>query len=65
MRIMLFLALCWALPAQAQVHGVAVQVSQGQDIPTPAQIRALTNPGDFVQDLVDRVRFVSPDYSLP
>jgi len=49
--VMLLLALCWALPASAQVHGVAVQVSQGQDIPTTAQLRSLTNAGDLVRDL--------------
>src|SRR5690349_352704 len=52
--VILLLALC--VPAQAQVHGVAVQVSQGQDVPTTAQIRALTNPGDFVRDLAPWAR---------
>src|SRR5690348_7528522 len=59
----LLLALCWAIPAQAQVHGIAVQVSQGQDIPTTAQIRALTNPGDFVRDLAPWAR-TDPDCDL-
>src|SRR5258706_1359811 len=49
--VTLLFALYVAFPAQAQVHGVAVQVSQGQDIPTTAQLRALTNPGDFMRDL--------------
>jgi hypothetical protein len=50
--LLLILALCAAAPAGAQpVHGVAVQVSQGQAMPTDAQIRSLTNPGDFVRDL--------------
>ena len=40
-----------AEPAAAQLHGVAVQVSQGQAIPTPAQLRELIEPGDFVRDL--------------
>ena len=61
--VMLLLALCWALPASAQVHGVAVQVSQGQDIPTAAQIRQLTNPGDFVRDLAPWSR-TDPDCDL-
>ena len=51
--IMLLWVTCAALPtpAWAQVHGVAVQVSQGQDIPTTAQLRSLTNAGDLVRDL--------------
>ena len=49
--VMLLLVMCAALPAWAQVHGVAVQVSQGQDIPTTAQLRSLTNAGDLVRDL--------------
>jgi hypothetical protein len=61
--VMLLLFLCAALPAQAQVHGIAVQVSQGQDIPTAAQIRTLTNPGDFVRDLAPWAR-TDPDCDL-
>jgi hypothetical protein len=65
--VTLLLFLCAAFPAWAQiqppVHGVAVQVSQGQDIPTAAQIRALTNPGDFVRDLAPWAR-TDPDCNL-
>jgi hypothetical protein len=49
--LLLLSALCAAAPAQAQIHGIAVQVSQGQAIPTQEQIVSLTNPGDFVRDL--------------
>lgn len=49
--VVLLLILCAAAPAKAQLHGVAVQVSQGQATPTEAQLRSLTNPGDFVRDL--------------
>jgi hypothetical protein len=58
--LLAWIALVWVLCATswawAQVHGVAVQVSQGQAIPTTAQIRQLTNPGDFVRDLAPWAR---------
>ena len=37
--------------AHAQVHGVAVQVSQGQAVPTRAQLNQVIEAGDFVRDL--------------
>lgn len=62
--VMLFLWLT-LLPAAAQVtvHGVAVQVSQGQAVPSRAQLKALTVPGDFVRDMAPW-RLVDPGCDL-
>ena len=53
----------WAVPAGAQTHGVAVQVSQGQAIPSPVQLRQLIEPGDFVRDLAPWAR-MDPNCNL-
>jgi hypothetical protein len=52
-HVILIATLCVAAsPALAQMHGVAVQVSQGQPVPSVAQLRTLITPGGFVRDLV-------------
>lgn len=39
--------------AQAQqVHGVNVQVNEGGDVPTVAQLQTVLNPNDFVRDVL-------------
>ena len=40
-----------ALPAAAQIFGVAVQASQGQAVPSVAQLQSIMAPGGFVRDL--------------
>jgi hypothetical protein len=54
--LIIALAFILAPPAAAQIHGVAVQVSQGQAVPTPAQLREVIAPGDFVRDLAPWAR---------
>lgn len=45
-----------ASSAQAQVHGVNVQVNEGGPVPTVAQLQAVLNPGDFVRDVLGWAR---------
>jgi hypothetical protein len=42
----------WGQPAFAQTHGVAVQVSNGEPIPTVQHLQAILRPGDFVRDVL-------------
>ena len=68
-RFLTFLA--WAaaaLPvassaAQAQTHGVAVQVNEGKPVPTVAQLQTVLNTNDFVRDVLGWDH-VDPDCNL-
>ena len=59
--LLIWIALVWVVCATswawAQSHGVAVQVSQGQNVPSRAQLRQLILPGDFVRDMAPWAKF--------